>query len=215
MAVYTEEQAAEQARKTRRFLSQLAIKHGTDKGPGCHNYTELYEQMFGGIKDESLKILEIGVLDGASLRMWCDFFPNAEIHGLDINPDCKVFADDRITIHIGDQGDRQFMESIGIDFDIVIDDGSHRVSDQIESFKVFWPNTRLIYVVEDTYSSYMKRYGGGYRRSGTAVEFFKDLIDDANASKFKDKPKYDLPRVYDNIGMIQFSPSVIAVYKGK
>jgi len=196
-------------------LSSLAIKHGTDKGPGYHNYTALYEMMFAGIREEPLKILEIGVLEGASLRMWCDFFPNAEIHGMDINSDCNVFADDRITIHIGDQGDRRDLEKIGIDFDIVIDDGSHCVSDQIESFKVLWPNTRLIYVVEDVYTSYKKRYGGGYRRSGTAVEFFKDLVDDVNVSRFKDKPQEGLPRCYNDIGMIQFSPSMIAIYKGK
>ena len=194
-------------------LSDLAKKHGTDKGPACHNYTELYESMFAGIREEKLKILEIGVLGGASLRMWYDYFPNAEIHGVEIDKDCLAFADDRFTIHIGDQGDRDFLDTLP-DFDIVIDDGSHRVDDQIMSFKALWPNTRLIYVVEDTYSSYNKRYGGGYRRSGTAVEFFKDLVDDVNVSRFKDRPTQGLPRCYKDIGMIQFSPSMVALYKG-
>ena len=196
-------------------LSQLATKHKTDKGPSCHNYTQTYEQMFEGIRQEKLKILEIGVLDGASVRMWSDYFPNAEIHGIDVNEDCSAFADDRITIHIGDQGNRRFLESIGVEFDIVIDDGSHRVDDQIASFKVLWPNTRLIYIVEDTYSSYLKRYGGGYRQSGTAVEFFKDLIDDVNVSRFKDKPQHGLPRTYDDIAAMHFAPSLISIYKGK
>ncbi len=196
-------------------LTELAEKHKTDKGPSCHNYTEAYESMFAGIRDEKLKILEIGVLDGASLRMWCDYFPNAEIHGMDVDSDCHAFADDRITIHIGDQGDRWDLDRIGKDFDIVIDDGSHRVDDQIFTFKRLWPNTRLLYIVEDVYSSYKKRYGGGYRRSGTAVEFFKDLVDDVNVSKFKNKPSEGLPRVYSDIAMIQFYPSMIAVYKGK
>ncbi len=175
--------------------------------------------MFAGIRDEKLKLLEIGVLEGASLRMWCDYFPNADIHGMDINPDCYAFNDDRITIHIGDQGNNGDLDKVtmrlGGGFDIVIDDGSHRVDDQIFTFKRLWPNTRLLYIVEDTYSSYNERYGGGYRRSGTAVEFFKDLIDDLNVSKFKNKPTKGLPRIYDNIGMIQFYPSMIAIYKGK
>jgi len=196
-------------------LSQLATRHNTDKGPSCHNYTRVYETMFEGIRQESLKILEIGVLDGGSVRMWSDYFPNAEIHGIDVNKDCSVFADDRITIHIGDQGDRRFLESIGIDFDIVIDDGSHRVSDQITSFKVLWPTTRLIYIIEDVYTSYLPMYGGGYRRSGTCVEFFKDLLDDMNVSRFKDKPTHGLPRTYDNIASMQFQPALISVYKGK
>ena len=196
-------------------LSELATKYGTDKGPGHHNYTAVYEQMFDGIRNEPLKILEIGVADGASLRMWCDYFPNAEIHGIDVDEKAQKFADDRITIHIGDQGDMKFMSSLGVDFDIVIDDGSHRVSDQIFSFKALWPNTRLIYIVEDMYSSYLKRYGGGYRRSGTAVEFFKDLVDDVNITRFHDKPKSAMPFSYNDIGMIQFYPALACLYKRK
>ena len=194
-------------------LNELATKYGTDKGPGDHNYTAVYEQMFEGIRNEPLKILEIGVADGASLRMWEEYFPNAEIHGIDINP-CDI-EHERITIHIGDQGDMKFMSSLGVDFDIVIDDGSHRVSDQIFSFKVLWPNTRLIYIVEDMYSSYLKRYGGGYRRSGTAVEFFKDLVDDVNVTRFHDKPKSAMPFSYNDIGMIQFYPALACLYKRK
>jgi hypothetical protein len=197
-------------------LDEIAIKHGTDKSSRCHNYTVLYEQMFGAAREEPLKILEIGVAEGASLRMWCDFFPNAEIHGIDVNPDCKVFADNRITIHIGKQGDKDFLDSIGIDFDIVIDDGSHQVSDQIFTFKCLWPNTKMVYIVEDVYSSYIGRYGGGYRRAGTAIEFFKDLVDDLNAPRLYSMYKSRGIHVdYKNIGTIQFYPSLVCIYKGK
>lgn len=201
-------------------ISQLATKHKSDKGPSCHNYTALYESMFAGIREEQLTILEIGVLGGRSLLMWEEYFPNADIHGIDLNPECaKVDEGNTTTVWIGDQHDPDFLDKItmrlGGGFDIVIDDGSHRVEDQIFTFKRLWPNTRLIYVVEDTYTSYLKRYGGGYRRSGTAVEFFKDLVDDCNVSRFKDKPQAGLPRYYNDIGMIQFSPSLIAVYKEK
>jgi len=197
-------------------LDELAIKHGTDKSSKCHNYTAVYEQMFGAMRNEPLKILEIGVAEGASLRMWCDYFPNAEIHGLDINPDAKVFADDRITIHIGNQNDKDDLDKIGIDFDIVIDDGSHIVTDQIFTFKHLWPNTRLVYVVEDVYSSYLSRYGGGYRRTGTAIEFFKDAVDDMNAPRLYNMYKSrGIHITSKDIAMIQFYPALVCVYKGK
>ena len=197
-------------------LDEIAIKHGTDKSSRCHNYTVLYDQMFGAVRDDPLKILEIGVAEAASLRMWCDYFPNAEIHGLDINPDCKAFADDRITIHIGRQDDRDLLNSIGIDFDIVIDDGSHQVSDQITTFKCLWPTTKMVYIVEDLYTSYLGRYGGGYRRSNTAIEFFKDLVDDMNAPRLYSMYKSRGIHIdHKDIGAIQFFPSLVCVYKGK
>ncbi len=201
---------------TKASLSQLATKHGTDKGPSGHNYTAIYETIFESIRDKPLKILEIGVLDGASLRMWCDYFPNAEIHGLDINPDCKAFADSRITIHTGAQDDKDLLDSIGVDFDIVIDDGSHQVADQIATFKHLWANTKLIYVVEDIYTSYLAMYGGGYRRSGTAVEFFKDLVDDLHAKTYETSHKSKTIHVSSlQVGMIQFSKNIVCIYKAK
>ena len=196
-------------------LNELATKYGTDKGPGHHNYTAVYEQMFDGIRNEPLKILEIGIGTGASLKVWLDYFPNADIHGVDVSLEqLQEINNERLTIHVGDQGDRDFLDTLQ-DFDIVIDDGSHRVSDQIFSFKALWPNTRLIYIVEDMYSSYLKRYGGGYRRSGTAVEFFKDLVDDVNVTRFHDKPKSAMPFSYNDIGMIQFYPALVCLYKRK
>ena len=200
-------------------LDELAIKHGTDKSSKCHNYTAIYEQMFEPIRNESLKILEIGVLDGASLRMWLEYFPNAEIHGVDINLDQMkgpVLNSERLIIHIGNQSDKDFLDSIGTDFDIVTDDGSHQVTDQIFSFKCLWPTTKMVYIVEDVYTSYLARYGGGYRRTGTAIEFFKNLVDDANARRLAKMYKAQgLHLSYKDIGMIQFYASLVCVYKGK
>ena len=198
-------------------LDELAIKYGTDKSSKCHNYTAVYGQIFDGIRNEPLKILEIGIATGASLRMWLDYFPNAKIHGIDTTLEhLQVVNNERLTLHIGNQTDRDFLDTIGIDFDIVIDDGSHRVEDQIFTFKHLWPNTRLVYVVEDVYTSYLARYGGGYRRSGTAIEFFKDLVDDVSAHRlynmYKSRGVYI---THSDIGMIQFYPSMICVYKGK
>ncbi len=202
-------------------LDELAIKYGTDKSSKCHNYTAVYENMFAGMREEPLKILEIGVGTGASLRMWEEYFSNADVWGMDINQECDtVDRDNTTTVWIGDATDRDFLDKVimraGGGFDIVIDDASHRVEDQIFTFKHLWPNTRLVYVIEDAYTSYLPRYGGGYRRSGTAVEFFKDLVDDVNAGRLFDMYKSKgLHLTYKDIAMIQFYPSLICVYKGK
>src|SRR5687768_18481069 len=65
-------------------LSAAAV--ATDKGPGGHNYTELYERLFFPWKDEPITIFEIGIADGGSLEMWQAYFPHARIYAVDILP---------------------------------------------------------------------------------------------------------------------------------
>jgi hypothetical protein len=64
-------------------LTILANKYGSDKGTvygDKHNFTETYEKYFKSFKDKKINILEIGVNDGSSLKMWYDYFPNATIY---------------------------------------------------------------------------------------------------------------------------------------
>lgn len=65
-------------------LRKLAKKHGTDKS--VHGYCPHYERRFAGWRHKPITLLEIGVDAGASMRMWRDYFPNAKITGVDINP---------------------------------------------------------------------------------------------------------------------------------
>lgn len=100
--------------------------------------------------------MEIGVQTDHSIRMWEEFFPNATIYGLDIDPKCKQFEGGRRRILIADQSNadfcRQVIRETGRDIDIVIDDGSHRIEHQLKSFSLFFPTLTEhgIYVVEDT-----------------------------------------------------------------
>lgn len=68
--------------------------------------------------------------------------------GLDIDPRCAAYAETRIAVHIGNQADVALLKSLG-EFDIVIDDGSHRLQDQAASFEALWPATRGVYLIED------------------------------------------------------------------
>jgi hypothetical protein len=80
------------------------------------------------MRDEPIRILEIGVKKGSSLRMWKNYFRNGLIYGLDIDPNCKMYEEDRISIEIGIQDDPEFLCGCfgGTDkFDVINDDGSH------------------------------------------------------------------------------------------
>jgi cephalosporin hydroxylase len=167
------------------ILDNLAILRGTDKSSLMHNYCMKYEKYLPFYQSDKLTLLEIGVLRGESLRMWADYFPKAKIVGIDINPECKKYEKGNILIETGCQDDFTFIRSV-IEkygpFHLVIDDGSHMQNHVIVSFKLLFPSVvpAGIYVVEDTCCSYWKNFGGGFRKEGTTVEYFKKLVDDVN-----------------------------------
>ncbi len=140
-------------------LDALAAKHGTDKGVGTHNhnYSSLYWELYRGRQDQIRRVLEIGVAAGASLWMWAEFFPQAHIHGFDIDTLVRerMQAHPRITAHIVDSTNpeqvRGVMDGLGRDFDLIVDDGSHKPKDQVTTALTLMPYLRRdgLYVIED------------------------------------------------------------------
>ena len=136
-------------------LDVIGAIEGTDKSSGIHDYLRHYEALFAPWKDAPITVLEIGVLGGASLRMWERFFTQARIIGADINPDVRRHATDRVTIEIGSQDDAAFLDHLCRTHapTIIIDDGSHMAHHVIftfeHCFRLLPPGG--IYVVEDLY----------------------------------------------------------------
>ena len=137
-------------------LTEIANYYGTDKGSSGHNYTQFYEQYFEVERNRFINLLEIGIDNGASLSMWEEYFPNARIDAFDIM-DLKKFQKDRVNIHIGDQGNRNELNSIikniNVTPNIIIDDGSHFADDQQISLGVLFDFLAPggIYVIEDVF----------------------------------------------------------------
>lgn len=167
-------------------LEEIAKKHGTDKSSLVHNYCVKYEKYLPFKRDEKLKILEIGVLNGQSLKMWSEYFYNSQIIGIDINPDCKKYEDgNKVKVEIGSQVDGEFLSTISKKygpFDMVLDDGSHFNEHVIFSFEHLWNTLKSggVYAIEDSCTSYWPVYNGGYLKGSSSVEYFKRLCDDVN-----------------------------------
>lgn len=135
-------------------LHELGIKHHTDKAY-CHNYCHWYEQQLKGKKIKA--ILEIGVKDGASLKMWRDFYPDAQVYGIDINKPLGIPG----VIEIQSDASKPVEQIQDIKFDLIIDDGSHYCSHQQASMKWLWANNLKkggIYIMEDLHTSFIKHY---------------------------------------------------------
>lgn len=156
------------------------------------HYFDIYDRHFAPFRGKPANIVEFGVSHGGSLQMWRDYFgPQAHITGVDIDPRCTDLTGDKIDVVIGDQEDREFLtkltDQVG-QIDIVIEDGGHTMGQQIATFEELWPRVRDggIFLIEDLHTSYWRRYGGGYKRSGTFIEYAKDLIDQQNAWHSRD-----------------------------
>jgi hypothetical protein len=152
-----------------------------------HHYFDIYHNHFQRYRNQPVKILEIGVFQGGSLQMWKNYFgSNAIVYGVDIDQECKKFEEENIKIFIGDQADRSFLralrEQIGI-VDILIDDGGHKMDQQIHTFEELYPavHENGIYLIEDLHTSYWQEYGGGFKNRESFIEYSKHFIDKLNA----------------------------------
>jgi hypothetical protein len=133
----------------------------TDKwfnGVHGHNYFPFYNLILKDLISKNINMLEIGIAQGASLKMWDLYFENAKIYGWDIN-NCSNIDTENIKTFIVDQGNEieinNFFKINDIYFDFIIDDGSHLFKDQcISLFNLF---DRLkhngIYIIEDLWHS--------------------------------------------------------------
>lgn len=123
-----------------------------------NKYEPFYERVLGHLRNQPITIVEIGIFEGGSLRMWRDYFPNAQVYGFDVRAS-YLFTEDRITTMLVDQSDRAQLEAAMREIgpaDVILDDGSHRVIDQQISLGYLFQHVKPggYYIVEDVQSSY-------------------------------------------------------------
>lgn len=201
-----------------------AERYGASKY--VHNYLKTYNNIFKETRAELKKVLEIGLQaphqQGSSIRMWEDYFPNADIFGIDINPERSTLSSNRTKVEIIDSSKENagedFKSRNGGNFDLIIDDGSHWYEDQINTFRNFWPLVKNggYYVVEDLVS------GDGPHRY-YAIQAFKELIDGLNFIR----PNFSTGHWYlreaqpinentyiDSVASVLFIQNAIFIHKG-
>ena len=183
------------------------------------HYFDIYHRHFARFRGQELTMIEIGIFNGGSLPMWRDYFgPRSTIVGVDINPESTRFAETGIEVVIGDQSDRGFLRSLADrypGFAILVDDGGHRMHQQIATFEELYPRLRSdgVYLCEDTHTSYMPIFGGGYRQPQTFIEMVKPLIDRLHAFHSPDPSQLapdDFTRTTDSM---HFYDSVLVIEK--
>ena len=182
------------------------------------HYFEIYDRHFSHYRGTDVHIVEFGVSQGGSLQMWKDYFgPDCKIYGVDINPDCSRFTDDQVQIFIGDQEDRTFLKSLAEKIpriDILIDDGGHTMKQQINTFEeIFYKvEENGVYLCEDLHTSYWYGFGGGYKNSGSYIEYSKQFIDYINAWHSKTS-RLSVNKFTKSVHSLHYYDSILVIEK--
>jgi len=230
--------------RTSSSLESLAGTSGSDKarvgnGRGYHGYTRYYERIFKAIRKSSVRLLEIGVEKGRSMKMWQQYFSEAEhVYGIgygnfqttpsqecDSNAATRVNSKTGCTIYKGDQSDvkflNHFIKKTGGNFDVIIDNGSHVPSHQLVSFETLWPAVKPggIYIVEDIETNWWKPsakvYGYSLQNQPNVVEIWKGLVESVNREFTNGHSKLtdEKPDIYGNVVSVEFGQNIIIFHK--
>jgi hypothetical protein len=136
-------------------LIDLVDNTRTDKNTG-HSYLDLYEKLLHKYKYTAKNVLEIGIgppqkksgvnNNGGSIKLWHDYFVNAQIITSDILSSDDI-ADDlknnpRIHIVLGDAYDPRSINYgvlSKIRYEVVLDDGPHTLDSMIRFICLYFP----------------------------------------------------------------------------
>lgn len=122
-------------------LEEIVDNSRTDKNT-VHSYLPLYQQLLINKKESAKNVLEIGIYKGGSIKLWNDFFTNANVYGLDImnienvwesiknNP--NIILHTSVNAYDNDFFITHFLNK-NIKCDFMLDDGPH----SLESMKQF------------------------------------------------------------------------------
>lgn len=126
-------------------LKELVDNSRTDKNT-THSYLELYQNLLQPRRNRAKNVLEVGIFDGGSIKLWHDFFPQARVYALDIMPRANVwheicnkyrieiFADTNAYDPVFFQ--RKFLDQ-GIKCDFMLDDGPHTLQSMKDFIRLY------------------------------------------------------------------------------
>ncbi len=148
-------------------LDELFHFYGSDKSnifkrsqTKGHGYSKFYSNQLKEFKNKKINILEIGSYAGASAAAFAKYFSNANIFCFDVNISNFKYQSKNIFVYGVDINNKKKVKEILNDifeknkfsfFDLIIDDGSHNLSDMLLSFNLFFHylNNEGIFVIED------------------------------------------------------------------
>ena len=135
----------------------VVIKNTNDQG---HGFSKYYVKHLINLKKKETKILEIGSFAGASAAAFSKYFENSKIYCLDVNISKFNFSSKNINVFGLDINNKQSLhrviERINLKsnsnfFDVIVDDGSHYLSDILNTLNNLFRYLKKggYYIIED------------------------------------------------------------------
>ena len=188
-----------------------------DKWP---HYFPIYDRHLERFRGLPVRVLEIGAYRGGGLEMLRHYLgPAAVIVGIDIDQDSARVIGSRFIVEVGDQADASFLRRVTEQhgpWDIVIDDGGHRMHQQISAVEALFPLLKSdgVYIVEDCHTSYWPEYADPSGNGRTFLGWVRDRIDDINAYHYSSDQTFVDPwrsslsglHVYDSVVVLDNAP---------
>jgi len=154
--------------------------YNTPKTPS--GMIEVYCPIFNRLRAKQAKVLEIGIDQGGSLELMRDYLLDASIFGIDIKlPDRNIKG---VQMEICNQNNSLGLKALGDKFgkfDLIIDDGLHRVKETQNCFDNLFPYLadKGTYIIED--------WSACYREKDSLYRGLEDLV----FKIVKDKKRYN------------------------
>jgi len=194
------------------------------------HYLPIYEKTLSPLRGKDIRFLEIGVASGGSLSAWGQYFgPQATIVGIDVDPACGRYEDAarRRFVRIGKQQDPAFLHSLVAEFgpfDAIVDDGSHRASHMIDSFRHLFVSGLVpggAYIVEDVHTNYWRKFRDRRRSFVDVVGAIIDLMHahytqgHGNFASRNDREPntFDVPLITTIVDSVEFHDSIVVIRK--
>ena len=126
-----------------------------DKKIIAHGYAKIYEKYLKELKEKNLNIIELGSFYGNASAAFYFYFKNSLIYSADINPDMYLYRSKRLYNFFTDTSSRYSIEKNilkkDIQFDLIIEDASHMLKDQIISLFILFKNLKSggFFIIEE------------------------------------------------------------------
>jgi hypothetical protein len=193
-----------------------------------NGYLRFYDPLLAPLVEREVRVLEIGVYEGGSLRLWRDYFPRGRITGIDLRVPPDLEGEERIRAFAGDQSDTAFLTRVAKEaapegFDLIVDDASHLAAPTRTAFwHLFDHHLKRggLYAIEDWGTGYWEDWPDGKAVQGTTpgghaagmVALVKELVDEQGAAdlsrgragaKPKRRSKFESLTVYPPIVFVR------------
>lgn len=189
----------------------------TDRA-GWRGYDRVYSKYFKDVKNDSLSILEIGILHGYGIYAWQRYFVNSKIYGID--NDFSFYKHHNNVIetkhpiikkaklyNIDSTKEDDWLQFYGKQFDIIIDDGDHHPDSQLKTFVFGWPYLKPggLYFIEDI----GHRYGEeGLLKLSKTIESYSDQFETLEVYKHEN---LGLPAIFKFSRYLEAYKSTVVV----